>query len=856
MDILQSKTGFPAVSEEFVDRPVDEYYEAMTKVHSRPRIDLLEKVKGRISSIVEFMFRGQVFRPRNLIPSCNASNEFSRTNGGSFGFLLSQWARQELIDLEKNELRGDLGTPPVRIVTLQQQGIQKTLKLGTPGTDFVPSFQRVVDDLCFKVLESETIRARIFPIKEPFKVRLITCEEAAVIYRATEMQKFVHRRVSSFPPFEFIAKPIDDKSWARHFKCSFGVKFNSGDYEASTNNIDPELSEFTFTEICRQVHFADGEGADRLDQTVWHLLGTYDLVQHTFVHPRSLETRSQSWGQLMGSPTSFPILCIINLAVSSLAMDLSIDDLFKPDCPLVVNGDDLAAAMTDSQYLSWREYAASAGLLFSLGKNYFSDRFCIMNSECRLHRPDGSWERIGALNQSLLRGFEKKGMMAGADIKPTMGWWSLGPRSIELIEGFRREEAKKILRIFLAYHSNVVRTIPPGVSLFASNHLGGAGVPYLFENEIPVDNRRFHTYISCLDEIKRSRTLSFPSAPKSMLDRWLSDSEKYYEKYFSFHWAERDPMDITLEQWGFPIEREKSDVGSFLRLGYVLDQYSKYFATQSPTEMRNFVLGQMDPRTLRHTMVIGKADPLDETTFAGLVKRVNSRLTKVAQKAKANVAEIERPYWYSLFENFVTQQRLWLITVDKLTSWEPPVEKVIDYPSLPPVEILRFGRFHPQRQYSQAYQTQASWPGGAHQFLPIVVHGERVLNAEHGVFKLLKKSKRTRPDRFCCNPLGEDYEPLAAVRRIPEGQQSWYGAVRRAEVLHQLYGVSTDVPFPVEVLPADRSLWPKDIDWTRPILFLPGRDVPKLFKMRPNWTPLLEKERLFKAKSPQGTLLY
>jgi hypothetical protein len=26
--------------------------------------------------------------------------------------------------------------------------------------------------------------------------------------------------------------------------------------------------------------------------------------------------------------------------------------------------------------------------------------------------------------------------------------------------------------------------------------------------------------------------------------------------------------------------------------------------------------------------------------------------------------------------------------------------------------------------------------------------------------------------------------------------------------------------------------------------------------MRPNWTPLLEKERLIKAKSPQGTLLH
>jgi hypothetical protein len=750
----------------------------------------------------------------------------------------------------------DLKTPPARLVTLRQQGIQRTIRLETPGTDYVPSFQRTVDDLCFKVLESETIRARIFPIKEPFKVRMITCEEAAVIYRATEMQKFVHHRVAHFPPFEFIAKPIDDISWNRHFKCPFGVKFNSGDYEASTNNIDPELSAFTFSEICRQVVFADGEGKDRLDQSVWHLLGTYDLVNHTFIHPRSLETRSQTWGQLMGSPTSFPILCIINLAASSLAMELSIDDLFKADCPIVVNGDDLAAVMTDEQYANWKELAASTGLLFSLGKNYFSEQFCIMNSECRVHRRDGSWERVGALNQSLLRGFEKKGIAAGADVKPTMGWWNLGPRSTELIEGYRPEEAKRILSIFLAYHSDVVRTLPPGVSLFASNHLGGAGVPYLFGTEIPIDNRRFHTYVSCLDETKRSRLLRFPQAPKSMLDRWLSDSENFYEKHFSFHWAERDPMDITLEQWGFPIEREKSDVGSYLRLGYVLDQYAKFFVRQPASLKVPFVSGQMDTKALLHEMTIGFVLPVTPEAFAGQVKRVQYRLTRVAQKAKSSVAEVEKPYWFPLFEKFTPQIGLWLITVDKLTRWKPPVEKVIDYPSLLPTEIHRFMRSHPIKQTSQAYETQAYWPGGIHPPLQsVVVHGERVIRPEAGVFRLLKIEKPRKSDRFCCSPLfAESPLPRVPVRRRKEVQQSWYEAVRRAEVLSQLYGVSTEVPYPLDVLPLDSSLWDKDIDWTRPIYLLQGSDVPELYR-RWQKLPPADRERLVKMKSPQGTLL-
>merc|ERR1712156_39191 len=55
------------------------------------------------------------------------------------------------------------------------------------------------------------------------------------------------------------------------------------------------------------------------------------------------EVFDQVWGQVMGSPISFPLLCLVNGAMNRLVQEIDQDrPMFLEDCPMKINGDDSA----------------------------------------------------------------------------------------------------------------------------------------------------------------------------------------------------------------------------------------------------------------------------------------------------------------------------------------------------------------------------------------------------------------------------------------------------------------------------------------------------------------------------------
>lgn len=84
----------------------------------------------------------------------------------------------------------------------------------------------------------------------------------------------------------------------------------------------------------------------------------------------------QHRGQLMGGILSFPLLCLANYSLCR-AVGL-VDDQF------LINGDDLLARVTIEQYHRWKELGPSMGLYPSLGKNYLSPNFGLINSQMYL----------------------------------------------------------------------------------------------------------------------------------------------------------------------------------------------------------------------------------------------------------------------------------------------------------------------------------------------------------------------------------------------------------------------------------------------------------------------------------------
>jgi len=86
---------------------------------------------------------------------------------------------------------------------------------------------------------------------------------------------------------------------------------------------------------------------------------------------------------LMGSPTSFPVLCLINAALTRESQELSGDipqGTVLDDFPILINGDDVAFPTTTPGYEMWKLVTACGGLHPSIGKNFTSRKFLVMNS--------------------------------------------------------------------------------------------------------------------------------------------------------------------------------------------------------------------------------------------------------------------------------------------------------------------------------------------------------------------------------------------------------------------------------------------------------------------------------------------
>jgi hypothetical protein len=116
-------------------------------------------------------------------------------------------------------------------------------------------------------------------------------------------------------------------------------------------------------------------------------------------------------GQLMGHPLSFPLLCVINLAVYFHAIklwyesgDFTEDRRRKANLlrsNVLVNGDDMLFMSPPDFFPFFQKVADDAGFKLSQGKNYCSPHTCMMNSQVFTVNSD-SMKRVGYFNQKLL----------------------------------------------------------------------------------------------------------------------------------------------------------------------------------------------------------------------------------------------------------------------------------------------------------------------------------------------------------------------------------------------------------------------------------------------------------------------
>ena len=251
-------------------------------------------------------------------------------------------------------------------------------------------------------------------IPEPFKFRSISVGEYEVYSTLLPWQKYMWKNLQKFPCFSLTGSGSDTllqcvqeiitKYW------DVGMKFLSGDYKDATNKLSsraakilcrswfsdkPDLlitlekSLFRSTISNEKVHLGvtglvkprkykpgvgpDGEIMKRRDFEI--------LCADTIYGGPIQDNYEMCNGQLMGHPLSFPILCAVNAAICRYALEQAWNRSFSlDDLPLLINGDDCLLIGGNNLQPIWRDVTKQCGLIESVGKSYFSDRFAMINS--------------------------------------------------------------------------------------------------------------------------------------------------------------------------------------------------------------------------------------------------------------------------------------------------------------------------------------------------------------------------------------------------------------------------------------------------------------------------------------------
>lgn len=493
----QSKRGSLPVDQRFIQNALlkhhklicdprpDETGEEEKILHSHA-----QQVRRTVREAYSGFRRGPV---RGKIPSFGSCVENSRSQAGAFGQLVNK------------------GTHPRPILGPAEGYLSHFVCWRDQIAEYrVPGWwwqEDVEPDLWQNPHDGGPIDCIPVPLCEPFKVRVITRGQAKAYHIAREHQSPFHRGLSRRAPFRLTQGPLnqyhleDLLSKIPVATDNHGV-WVSGDYSSATDNIHPYLSEVCMEEMCKVLRVS------------WHhrMMLLKALTGHHVEWVGTDDGRAdaaQEWGQMMGSPVSFPVLCIINAAITRRYME-NMQKRVIPliHCPMLINGDDILFWLSDeSQYEGWKDYVAVAGLEPSVGKNYVSDRFVVINSEIwelkKFRDFFGStrWtsvDRLKVLNLGLLRA-EVKSKSSFAAEKTLFGSHhmqrdSLRQKAFDLLEGLQEEYHDRFMTLFIRGHREHLESLPEGMSWWVHPSYGGVGLPVTREVDITFEQRRIATF--------------------------------------------------------------------------------------------------------------------------------------------------------------------------------------------------------------------------------------------------------------------------------------------------------------------------------------------------------------------------
>jgi hypothetical protein len=404
---------------------------------------------------------------------------------------------------------------------------------------------------------SEIPYVKTVGLAEPLKVRVISKGPPATYFCLKPIQKWLWSVLKKHSCFNLIGRYVteEDVNNVLGDLKPFEIAL-SGDYVSSTNKLHSWVSETILDQLMIEIgenmdleclsllpaNFLQNLKTKMLDALTKHIfcdevsekeMGLPGVIrQEEFAlrkgklvkEDKFYRTLPQTEGQLMGSIVSFPFLCIANAALCRYALELS--DLKKgkrfrlinqrydasgPIAPLLVNGDDcLLKGVKGRLRPCWEQVCSIAGLMSSLGKTYFSNNFCTINSTIFEINLERKWFERKYINLGLMMGRSRASGEGGIN---QIKVHQLGVICRELKRSCPVELWPSVKKRFLYYNMKELTRFP-GIPWYLPEWLGGIGLPIDHPDELGDTDRKAAYVIKRLMNDSKHKKVLKPCLPK------------------------------------------------------------------------------------------------------------------------------------------------------------------------------------------------------------------------------------------------------------------------------------------------------------------------------------------------------
>jgi hypothetical protein len=320
-------------------------------------------------------------------------------------------------------------------------------------------------------------------LAEALKIRVISKGPPLLYTFLVPLQKFMWSTLKNNKVFKLISEPIT----VDHIIERIGVPRDdqiiiNGDYKASTDNLHSWVSECIGRELVRCIRHSHqpGEGYE-FDEDHEEMF-IRSLIHHQYevdgIWMPQLE------GQLMGSVTSFPVLCLANAAMCRWSLEVADNRRYRLSdvpykkggsiAPLLINGDDCTLKGSRSNLRAiWERITSFGGLSTSVGKTLFSlveKPVCVLNSTT-YHLVEGVWTHIKFVNMGIMFGRTRSGTGEAA----TRTYSQMGELHAQLRRSCPEDVWKEVSNRFIYYNKT---SLVPKNSCFEGDRGQGWGIPW------------------------------------------------------------------------------------------------------------------------------------------------------------------------------------------------------------------------------------------------------------------------------------------------------------------------------------------------------------------------------------------